>query len=253
MLQPTKILSQLGLTDSEIAVYMAMCAGAGTALEIGKASGLKRPTIYYALSSLEQRGLVSKSTSHAGFTLEPIERLESLVEERSREVLKLSADVENIIPILATTSKGMNKKPTVSFYEGKDAVKAVVMETLYAQDKKLYTIAPHKNFFWSIGEDFVEMYIKERNRRSIKIKSLWEEPVSVQTFNQYYKDPDSVRILPKESKGFHSTTFIFGNKTMYVSSMKSPFAVIINSDEHAHMMKCLFEGLWSASSKHPTK
>lgn len=253
MIEPAQTLSKLGLTDSEIAVYLSMCAGASSALEIGKSSGLKRPTIYYALSCLENRGLISKSTSSHGFIIEPIHRLESLVEEKSREIVKLSSEVEDLIPLLTEKSPALLHKPKVSFYEGKEAVKAVVMETLYGKEKLVYTIAPHKNFFQSIGPNFVETYIKERNRRNIKIKSLWEQEISLPLFHLYYKQKDSIRILPTESKGFDSTIFIFGNKTMYVSSIKSPFAVIITSEEHAHMMKCLFEGLWASSTPHRTE
>ena len=251
MIEPSKILSKLGLSDSEVAVYLAMCAGATSAQEIGKTTGLKRPTIYYAFSCLLERGLISKSPTSSGFVVEPAHRLESLVEQKSRDVVQLSSEIENLIPILAEKSPALKAKPTVSFYEGKGAVKAVVMETLYGKDKMLYTIAPHKNFFQSIGPDFVEMYIKERNRRNIKIKSLWENEIPLSQFNEYYKNPDSVRILPKESLGLHSTTFIFGTKTMYVSSFNSAYAIIITSEEHAETMKCMFNGLWSNSKKHP--
>ena len=60
MQEPRKHLTDLGLSDSEVTVYLAMVSGARTARDLVKVTRLKRPTVYYALGCLERRGLTSK-------------------------------------------------------------------------------------------------------------------------------------------------------------------------------------------------
>ena len=57
MQEPRKQLLDLGLSDSEVTVYLAMVSGVRTARDLIKTTRLKRPTVYYALGCLERRGL----------------------------------------------------------------------------------------------------------------------------------------------------------------------------------------------------
>ena len=84
MQEPRKNLLALGLSDSEVTVYLAMVSGARTARDLVKITGLKRPTVYYALSCLEKRGLTSKTgmTGDKSFSLEPIEKLSVIAKEK---------------------------------------------------------------------------------------------------------------------------------------------------------------------------
>jgi hypothetical protein len=65
---------------------------------------------------------------------------------------------------------------------------------------------------------------------------------------QYYEGVSEVRILPKIMHGkFHTTIFIYDDKTVYVSSKKQSYCVVITSQEHADTMQAWFEGLWASS------
>lgn len=53
-----KILMTLGLSDKEAAIYLALYRiGQGTAYEIAKECGLKRPTVYVIMEELRKKGL----------------------------------------------------------------------------------------------------------------------------------------------------------------------------------------------------
>ena len=65
---------------------------------------------------------------------------------------------------------------------------------------------------------------------------------------QYYEDISEVRILPKVMlRKFDTSIFIYDDKTLYVSSRKNGYAVLITSQEHADTTQAMFYGLWSAS------
>ncbi len=252
MQEPRKYLSQLGLSDSEITVYLAMTSGAQTARDLLKATRLKRPTVYYALGCLEKRGLISKTGLEGDkkFTIESSKRLIMLAEEKALEANKLRDRIISIIPSLETKILP-EQKPSVAFFEGVEAVKNVVMDMLYCKNKQIYSVVPKANFFWQVGKDFVETFVEERVRRNIKTKNLWEEPINQELIKQYYTELSQIKILPAAMQGkFETTVFLYDNKTLYVSSIKNSYAVIITSKEHHQTMQAWFDGLWGASKSH---
>ena len=253
MQEPRTHLLSLGLSDSEVTIYLAMVSGARTARDLGKVTQLKRPTVYYALSCLEKRGLVSKSGLEGDkrFSLEPLERLTIIAEEKARESAKLTENIEALIPTLTADISPANQRPVVSFFEGVEAVQHVIMEMLYCRNKQIYSVVPDHNFFWQIGPDFVQAYIDERRSRKIKTKNLWESPITTKLIKQYYEGFSEVRILPKAMKGkFKTTVFLYDDKTLYISSMQNAYCVLIRSQEHHDTMRAWFDGLWSGSKPH---
>jgi sugar-specific transcriptional regulator TrmB len=253
MQNPKSTLQSLGLTESEIRVYLSMVSGAKNIKEILKTTQLKRPTAYYAINSLRKRGLITKPVQEntMTFTLEPYERLETLVEEKSREIVSLSSEIDKLIPLFTQKKNKKDQKPMVSFYEGVEAVKNIVMETLYCKSKQILSIAPQDNFFWQIGEDFVKIYIDERKKRNIETRNLWEKRIDQDVYEENYREYSSVKILPEVMKGkFATTIFMYDDKTLYISSLTNAYCILIQSQEHKDMMTALFEGLWFASEKH---
>lgn len=252
--EPRKHLLDLGLSDSEVTVYLAMISGARTARDIMKVTRLKRPTVYYALGCLEKRGLTSKTglSGDKSFTLEPAEKLVTIANEKVLEITKLQDRIERMIPALnEISSPANNQKPVVAFYEGVDAVKNAIMQMLYCKGKRINSVVPKENFFWQIGKDFVELFVEERIKRNIKTKNLWEVPVNKGLIKQYYEGLSQVRILPEVMHGsFQTTVFLYDDKTLYVSSKNNSYCVLITSKEHTDTMQAWFDGLWSTSKSH---
>jgi sugar-specific transcriptional regulator TrmB len=252
MQEPHKHLLELGLSDSEATVYLAMVSGVHRPRDLVKVTQIKRPTVYYALGCLEKRGLVSR-TGRAGdnaFSLEPLEKLSIIAKEQALESSKREQRIESLVTTLAASYSPSNDRPAVAFYEGVDAVKSTIMEMMYSKTGHINSVVPKQNFFWQVGQEFVEFFIEERLRRGITTRNLWEAPVNKDLMAQYYEGVSEVRILPKVMHGkFHTTIFIYDDKTVYVSSKKQSYCVVITSQEHADTMQAWFEGLWVNSKK----
>jgi len=255
MQEPRTILNKLGLSDSEIDAYLAMIQGARSAQEILKVTRLKRPTVYYALNCLEKRGLVSKPSTDGEkrFTLEPLSRLKTIAEEKKSESEKLTSELNSLIPSFEI-GEASDKKPAVSFFEGVEAVKNIIMETLYCKDKHINNIFPDNNFFWQLeNTEFVEHYVEERARRNITTKNLWEKGIEDSAFdksffNDFPKTFTQSRILPNIMQGkFATSIFLYDDKTLYISSIKNSYAVLIKSKEHHDTIQAMFDGLWSTA------
>lgn len=253
--EPRSVLRRLGLSDAEVVTYLAMAGGACTARDIIVATRQKRPTVYYALASLEKRGLVSRA-GHEGekrFQLEPTQRLASLVQELERETAALARDINALVPVL-DTQRSSPDRPTVSFFEGVDAVKNVVMESLYCKGRHIDSVAPNNNFFWSTPGEFGKIYVEERVRRGIKTRNLWESAGDQKSFDAYYAKLSEVRILPVIMHGaFKTTTFLYDDKVLSVSSAPNNYCVLVTSQEYHDTMQAWFNGLWGASAPYPIK
>lgn len=246
MQNPRETLARLGLADSEIKVYLAMLGGARKVGEIMKTTRQKRPTVYYALTKLAERGLLRKTgRADEPYMPEPAERLRTVVESRVKEAGEIAKEIEALIPSLGPKT-GRLEKPEVAFYEGVEAVKNVIMETLYCKDRHIDSIAPTGNFFWGVGAGFAAGYVSERARRKIRTRNLWEAPIDPKRMRpQDYQGLSEIRVLPKVMHGrFSTTVFLFDDKTLYISSLKNAYALLVTSQEHHDAMTAMFDGLW---------
>ena len=254
MQKPDQLLKQLGLTDSEVTVYLAMCRGLVRVQDVMKATRLKRPTVYYALARLQERGLIHHTSKGSGerYGVEPAERLVTIAKRQVKESSDLEKEIVALAPSL--TEKSLpGEHPHVSFYEGVDAIKNVIMETLYCRVRHIDSIAPNDNFFWQVGGNFAETYVSERARRLIKTRNLWESDFGAKHFRKglyqdLYRGISEIRIVPPAMRGKSATTiFLFDEKTLYISSLKNAYALLVTSQEHNDAMKAMFDGLWAAS------
>lgn len=252
MNEPRKQLEALGFTDSEITVYLAMISGTMNARDIIKATGLKRPTVYYAIGCLEKRGLISRTGKDGDgkLFLEPISKLERLSEEKLRESAGLHEAITNLVPFLESQQSTIGEKPTVAFFEGREAVEQVIMEMLYCKKKQIDSIVPKENFFWQVGRDFVSKFVNERRRRGIHTKNIWQVEVEREIIAKYYPSPSEVRIAPDAMKKFDSTVFLYDDKTLYVSSKKNGYAILMTSQEHHDTMRAWFNAIWASARAH---
>jgi len=246
---PKNILKQLGLSEAEIKIYLALTArGALTASELTKAAHLKRPTAYYALRSLREHGLI-KAGNAAGverFQAEPPQHLEAMVAVREKELSALAEEVRGIIPELLKHKAIDSGLPAVSFYEGEEAMKQAIMETVYCRGRHIDSIAPSDNFFWQVGQAFSAGYIAERVARKITTRNLWEKPLEPRIMTRSYEGISQVKILPKEMIGkFRSTVFLYDDTVMYISSKDNGYVLVVKSAEHYEMMKAIYETLWA--------
>lgn len=250
--KPHILLKKLGLSESEIQLYLTLVSyGALTAGDLIKITAAKRPTVYYALRQLQEHGLVHRTGTPGTerFQAESPEKLLNLVTFRERELQELGKELQIIIPLLATAHRPYEGIPGVSFYEGETAMKQAITETLYCRSRHIDSLAPSDNFFWQVGQNFSANYIQERIARKITTRNLWEMPLEPKIMLHSYAGLSEVRILPKAMHGrFRTTMFLYDDKVMYVSSLKSGYVLVVRSKEHYETMKALYDGLWEHST-----
>jgi sugar-specific transcriptional regulator TrmB len=254
MTTPKDVLMSLGLTLTEAEIYICMMNNIRTAKEIIKYTNLKRPTVYYALTNLEHRGLISKKNNHLDheYAVSSLDVLSGLAEKKRLESESLVEEVTRLIPNLNNKISEKDVKPNVAFYEGVETVKNIILSTAYCKSKQIKTIIPGEGFFWQVKDGhFLNEYIERRVKNGVKTQSLWEKRLDEKTFARFYKNISNIKILPSSMHGRFSTSiFIYDNKVMYISSLENTYCIIVTSAEHYEMMAALFEGIWAHAKQY---
>ena len=244
-----KLLKDLGLSPSEILIYMSLLDGIQSVKELMRVTGEKRPTVYYSLNSLEKRGLVSKTGKDYGnkYQVSSIDNLLELINKNIRKQGEILKKAEKLKDFYSKNKK--NSEILVSYFDNFESIRSAIFGSLYVKGNVIRTIVPGNNFFREVGQDFIEEYVNEKNKRNIKTKALWEDIPKKDVIEDYY-DGSEVRQLPVDMHNrFETTIFIYDDKTLYISPKNENHAVLIQSKDHTSMMLALFDNVWSNSIK----
>ena len=247
---PKDILKKLGLSAIESDVYAAMIAGHTKVKDIQGMTGIKRPSVYYAIANLEKRGLIGRLQvgEYNTWKVSSLARLRNILDEKKIELAELSDGVEEFIA--HAPRKESTSKTKVTYYEGQESIEHIVFNSVYCKSKEIWSIAPNNNFFFEVGSEFATKYVTERKHRGIKTRNLWEEVFDEKVVEKLYEGISEIRIMPEGMHGkFRTTTFIYDDKVMYIAPLKSNYAVIFQSKEHVAMMRSLYETVWNISEK----
>lgn len=251
----------LGLTSTEADIYLAGLSHVEVSVqELAKETGIKRPTIYHALETLVQKGLVAKKGTEARriFHMSAPERLEQFLQGRIAQLEDQKKELGKLLPLLQT-QMGNTDDGTMDVlqYEGIEGVKMVVEEALYCKKRHWDIIAPKVNFFSEFDKEYARYYLNARRRRRITSRSLWEKvskqessASQIQTVTPEVVRERNPRYLPKNMHGmFSSVMILFDDKVAFISSYKNLSAILIHSSEIHQFMRAMFEGLWHISEE----
>lgn len=244
MLDTRSLLAQLHLTEAEIDVYLVLLKGVQSAREVINLTGRSRPTVYYALSSLERRGLIAKqgNSEEYRFQIEPLSRLKTILQDQEDSLETAKSQLAEFIEQHQERQPG--DRPQIAFYEGLQAVKNIIMESLYCHSRKIDSLVPSDNSFWQLGPEFIEHYVELRHTLDITTRNLWSKSVPRESIKKYYQK-DQLRLLPDGmSDQFRTMIFMYDDVVLYVSSLTSGYALVVRSREHSEMMHVFYGAIW---------
>lgn len=132
-----KNLEYLGLSEKEARVYGALLkVDKAQAIMLARQLSMKPPTMYVILDSLLRKHLVHEVQvgKRSFYAAESPDALRSLVETQKAEADMKLRRSESIIAELKTVDKEIGERPTVRFYEGREALKQSIREYVQAED-----------------------------------------------------------------------------------------------------------------------
>jgi len=251
------VLKKIGLTETEIEIYLLGLNYSEISVnELEKQTKIKRTTIYHALNTLLQKGLVAKKGSETKllFSMTDPENIKRYLNKEITDLKNQQKEFLEILPLLEQRTKTQEKQIKTLQYEGTEGIKLVVEEILYCKSRHLDIIAPSKNFFSDFSKKYAKYFIETRKNRDITSRSLWELDNNRRALSAEEIKFRNPKILPKVMHGkFTSVIIIFDDKVAIISSIKEKTAILIQSQEINNTFKTMFEGLWASSEKYKVK
>lgn len=235
-----KYLKDIGLSDKEAAVYLALLSfDKALIADISEKAGVKRPTTYVVLESLAKKGLVSEVNEgkKTYYMAEPPEKLELFVERQIHLLEENKKSLDIIVPQLKGMRREEGEKPLVQFYEGKEGVLSAHND-IYAKkfdDEPVYMIYSRdliKDLFSQKEGDALRA---KRIAKGIKSKvvytSKFDEKPSDETGSRFKIDHDKYPLL--------SDIGIYGDQVKISVFGKRLSGISIKSRELADTLKSL--------------
>jgi hypothetical protein len=241
----TTLFQKFGLNDKESALYVALLElGQSEVSAIALKARVKRPTAYFVLRDLEEKGFVSSILSG---------KKKKFVAEDPKKLLAVEktkiADLETALPGLLGLALQNQYKPGVRFFSGKAGVKAVYEETLLQPPgSEMLSIGNAQAIEESIP-GFPEWYIKRRVQGGLRMRAITPAtPAMAIVKKRDQVELRHTRLLDPKQFTAGVEINIYGNKVSAVSVVENELVgIIIESTVLALAQKQLFEILWSSA------
>lgn len=237
-------LRAYGLTDREIAVYLAVLSlDSATVREIALATKIKRTSIYLVADKLVSKGILGSYKAKYG-THYVAPNPQNLVSRLDA----MKSEISTILPQLEALKKRDLHEPSVNFYRGKQGYLAVLNASLEGYSHEVLYLGSAEALNQIVSEQYVtEKYIPTRLKRKISFKQIvFADEFSRRSERNDTAELRETRFLP-ENHPFESNMLIFHQSVAYFSSKKELACVLIESQDIAKMEREKYRLLWNTN------
>jgi sugar-specific transcriptional regulator TrmB len=246
----------LNLSKTELAVYLDLAeTGRGTAYQVSMRTGIKRTTVYSALSSLIQKSLITsekKKTTTFYFANKPENIFLDLEKEKlllNRKTQIAKDFVKHLSPIFDNRSLNI---PKMQFVEGKENVTQFLYDHT---DTWIDSVIKYDNTWWGYQDSsFVDCYQEwlkdawDRKPKSQQIKLLSNSTPTEKTLKGKVKGREIRTISDKFN--FTSTIWINGDHIVMIACRDLPhYAFQIKDRTFCANLRMIFQLLWESAGK----
>lgn len=244
----TQALQNIGLTDGEIRVYLALIKlGPSTSGPITDVSGVSSSKIYNILERLMKKGIVSyiiKEKTRRYQAEDPI-KIKEYVEKREVELKEQKEAIEKLVPLLQSQQQSVKSKSEVQIYKGFGGIQTIT-DHIYLRLRK-------GDAWFNIGvpshqkEKYHAYWHKDhlkRIRHGIKCKMLFNIRTPKKTLEDRnsYKDCDA-RYMPIPV-ATPSWILIYKDVSVIILPSDDPMAIEITNQQISDSFRQYFEAFW---------
>jgi len=234
----TTSLKEYGLTDKEIAVYVALLPlGTVTVQEVARKVSLPRTTVYNTLNYLAEKGLVSTIVKKGikYFTAAPPEELLDKLEQKKRLL-------ESVLPKLKELKKAVKAPSKIEIFEGFKGVYTILSDVFRVKQQTYY--------FGCYNASLNILKHLPGHARTIRLEKgipakIVIDPADEDIFHTAkYKKLTGVR-FSNALKEFPAMIFIYGEKVAMYTVKGELVGIIIQNKEFAQAMLMVFNMYWN--------
>jgi len=240
-----QVLSQIGLTQTEIKAYMALLElGESKSGQILQKSGLNSGKIYEILDSLQKKGLVSYIIKSGVKYFSPADpkRVLDYLEEKKETLVKQEQDYKNILPDLLKKISFFKPETKIEIFTGFKGMKtAYAKELEFPIGSEIYVVGvTHPAHYPSqVTKYFINHHYPQREKRKYKIKRLLCEEARKE--KDYAEKTAKIRYLPY---GSMITINVIANLSIIGMYAEEMIFISIESQQVADNFRNQFDLLW---------
>jgi len=248
--QYVELLRGIGLTDSEIKVYLALLElGESSKGPIVEKSGVASSKIYELLGKLTEKGLVSTviKSGVKYYESAPASRILDYMRDKEKKLVEQEEELKKIIPYLESRRLVEMVGTEVQVFKGMKGAETAFNDILKELKKgEEYTVMGISKFTPHF-KLFIEKFHKKRASEGIKCKIIVNE-LAKDIGKELKKNKlTKVRYLRKEL--FTPVVFIiYNNKTLISIGLDEVF-ITIKSKNLTEGMKAYAEYLWEIAKE----
>ncbi|MEW5996434.1 MAG: helix-turn-helix domain-containing protein [Candidatus Micrarchaeota archaeon] len=238
------IMEDLGLTQAEIKVYMALLElGSTTAGKVVERSGLQNSVVHRALNSLIERGLINYILEGRRRTYQATDpkNFFNFIEDKKKRF-------EQVLPELKKKQQLAGKKEVATVYKGPRGLKEVYNTIIGSKAKEYLTFGGGKPCEDLLGTAWWLNMHKRRVANGLPARQIYDETVR-EIGKEVNKMPLSeVRFVSKEFAQLQETV-IAGDYVAINVFTESPYGFLIRDRIVADGYRKHFELLWKLAKK----
>ncbi len=249
----SSVLSDMGLTDSEIKVYKALLElGDSTRGDIVNTSQISGSKVYEILERLQEKGLVSVYSQNNIKHFKPANPKQLIIylEQKQQKLHTLSLQTHQLLPQLLALYESSNEEQEVELYTGLKGLDIIFREQVdtLKRGETCYVIGGTKGSDESDVQTFFEKVHVMRQEKGIRTKML---------FNKIQKNTTETRYSNKKFP-LTQTRYIdhcspvainiYANQTSIIIFGKKISTVRITSTDVAKSFTEYFTLLWKTAT-----
>lgn len=243
-------LKNIGLSDNEAKVYMAMLElGPSPVVEIARKAEVNRPTAYVQIESLKKKGLVSTQTKGKKhlFIAESPEQIEFIIEREKNELERKAEEFKKFIPDLMSVFNVSGQKPQVRFFEGREGLMKIQDEFLKNKSKESISISSLDDIM-NVFPAHPQKYTPRRVQGGIKSRLIYTS-----SKGPFLKsDPAllrEVKFVPQDKMPFSLDMSVYDDVVAIANLRGTISGIIIKNQNIADSFRNLFNFIWNSAEE----
>ena len=247
----TTILEQIGLTESEAKVYLAMLKlGESTAGPIVEEAKVTRSKIYDIIERLKNKGLVSYITKESTkyFSASDPSNIINHIEDKKKELEKKKQSVEKLLPELEMQYRSAITNKTAEVFIGIKGMKNAFNTLIGEFDPKehYYVFGAGKGEDVEIFQMFFSQLHEARKEAKVRSSIIFNETSRGLFISQEKSKLVEVRYLMESTP---ASINIYKEFTIIAILAKNPITFLIRNKEVAESFKEYFKVMWKIAKK----
>lgn len=239
-----EILLQLGLSDSESTVYLALLQSPRqTAQQLAELTDIKRTNMYRILDNLLDQKLIIRDNSPVSrFSIADPQALSKIITDKQLALRQTAKSLSTAMPRFRSQYSLSLDKPGVYHMAGNEGIERLLVDMVSSQTEVLLVASTDVPNDEKMLERFVELLIQRRDA-GVKTRALFHDGAHRNRIQQKFSERGFETRFVKTSP-FKGEVVIYENNVAFTVYDPSIIVTVLTNQHIETTMRDLFEQVW---------